>query len=178
MASYNRALLNAAAGVMPEGAELELLSINDVPPFNEDDERQFGLPDSVKQLRERIGRADGIVIATPEYNAGVPGVLKNAIDWLSRRVEGEGSIFSGKPLAMMGATPGGLGTALSQGAWLPTLRNLRLMYWTGGGNFMLSRAGSEFSDGALSPEKTELLATFMRGFVQFVRDQQSIDHGK
>ena len=169
--SYNRALLAAAVSVMPEGSGLDVLSIDDVPLFNEDVETASGVPDSVRRLRGQIASADGLVIATPEYNAGVPGVLKNTIDWLSRRVEGEGSIFSGKPLAMMGATPGGLGTALSQVAWLPTLRNLQLVYWTGGGNFLLSGASREFTDGQLAPEKLAALETFMRGFVAFSDSQ-------
>lgn len=166
--SFNRALLAAAAKVVPAGSQLDILSIDDVPLYNGDDEVRDGLPDSVVRLRQQIQAADGIVISTPEYNAGVPGVLKNAIDWISRPAEGEGSVLSGKRLALMGATPGGLGTALSQAAWLPTLRSLRLVLWTGGGNYLLSRAGNEISDGELSPEKTALLEKFMAGFAGFV----------
>ena len=166
--SFNRALLNAAAKLVPDGSELNVLSINDVPLFNEDVERDEGAPDSVMALRHAVAASDGIIISTPEYNAGVPGVLKNALDWLSRQVEGEAPVFTGKPLAMMGATPGGLGTALAQAAWLPTLRNLRVRYWTGGGNFTLSRAFAEFSDGELSDEKQEHLAKFVGGFCKHV----------
>jgi len=166
--SYNRALIAAAKEAMPEGSELEVLSIDDVPLYNGDVEKASGTPDPVARLRKQIGAADGIVISTPEYNASIPGVLKNAVDWISRPVEGEGSVFAGKPLALMGATPGGLGTALSQTAWLPTLRDLRLVYWTGGGNFRLSRASEEISDGRLSESKMAALEKFMGSFAAFV----------
>ncbi len=165
-ASYNRALLNAAASVVPENSSFEVLSIDDVPLFNQDVEAEFGLPDSIVRLRKQIAAADGIVMSTPEYNAGVPGVLKNAIDWLSRWVEGENSILSGKPIALMGATPGGLGTALAQSAWLPTLRSLRMSLWTGGGMYNLSRAGDEFSDGKISDKKLQQLREFIASFAE------------
>jgi len=170
-ASFNKALLAAARTVTPEGTELEILSIDDVPLYNGDVEERVGIPESVMRLRRQIREAEGIVMTTPEYNAGVPGVLKNTLDWISRPVEKESSVFSGKPLALMGATPGGSGTALSQVAWLPTLRNLRLRLWTGGGNFLLSRAGDEITDGQLSAAKTEQLTKFVEGFVRFVEAQ-------
>jgi len=167
-ASFNRMLIAAAKHVTPPGSEFDILSIDDVPLFNEDEERALGSPAAVTRLRAQIRAADGIVISTPEYNGGVPGVLKNALDWLSRPVEGEGSVFSGKPVAMMGATPGGLGTALSQVAWLPTLRNLRLQLWVGGGIFTLSRAGAELTDGRLSDAKLAQLTDFIEGFVRHI----------
>ena len=142
--------------------------MDDVPLYNGDLEERNGIPESVQRLRRQIRDADGIVMATPEYNSGVPGVLKNTLDWISRPVENETSVLSDMPLALMGATPGGSGTALSQAAWLPTLRSLRLRLWTGGGNFLLSRAGHEITDGRLSDPKTEQLRKFVEGFVGFV----------
>ena len=170
-ASFNRVLIASAKEAMPAGSGLQVLSIDDVPLYNGDIEAKSGLPDSVLQLRKQIAAADGIVISTPEYNASIPGVLKNVIDWLSRPVEDEASVFAGKPLALMGATPGGLGTALSQAAWLPTLRNLRVIYWTGGGNFLLSRASAEISDGRLSESKMDALKKFVDGFATFADRQ-------
>ena len=169
--SYNRTLLGTAAGVLPEGSGMSILVIDDVPLYNADIESE-GMPESVLRLRAQIRAADGLVIATPEYNGGVPGVLKNAIDWLSRPVEGESSVFNGKPLAVMGATPGGFGTALSQAAWLPVFRTLRLSLWTGGGNYLLSRAAAEFADGKLSDARREALRKYMAGFVNFVEQRQ------
>jgi len=73
--------------------------------------RAQGLPDAVQQLREQIRAADALLIATPEYNYSIPGVLKNAIDWASRPPE---QPFAGKPIALIGATPGGFGTSRAQ----------------------------------------------------------------
>jgi chromate reductase len=81
-ASYNKAALKAAQELLPAGATLEVFGLDGIPPFNEDDER--ALPPRVVELKARVREADAILIATPEYNYSVPGVLKNAIDWASR----------------------------------------------------------------------------------------------
>ena len=108
--SYNTAALRACAQLLPEGVTMELADISGIPLYNEEI-REQGLPAAVQQLREKIAAADALVIATPEYNYSVPGVLKNAIDWASRPPS---QPFDGKPIALLGATPGGLGTARSQ----------------------------------------------------------------
>ena len=108
--SLNTAALRAAAGLAPAGMSIELCDIGDLPLYNEDLRAQ-GFPAPVQRLRERIKAADGLLIATPEYNYSVPGVLKNAIDWASRPPE---QPFDGKPVAIMGASPGALGTARAQ----------------------------------------------------------------
>lgn len=109
--SHNRALLAAAArDLAPEGMIIEIADIAGVPLYNDDD-RAAGYPDAVQSLREQIAAADGVLIATPEYNYSVPGVLKNAIDWASRPPE---QPFDGKPVAILGASPGRLGTARAQ----------------------------------------------------------------
>ena len=108
--SYNTAALRACAQLLPEGVTMELADISAIPLYNEEI-REQGLPAAVQQLREKIAAADALVIATPEYNYSVPGVLKNAIDWASRPPS---QPFDGKPIALLGATPGGLGTARSQ----------------------------------------------------------------
>src|SRR5205807_756452 len=83
-----------------------------------------GIPAAVSQLKEAIVAADAVLLATPEYNNSLPGVLKNAIDWLSRPSSDIKRVFGGKPFATMGASAGGFGTILSQTAWLPVLRTL------------------------------------------------------
>jgi chromate reductase len=108
--SYNRAILAASLEMMPDGASLEIFDLEGIPPFNQDLERQP--PGRVKEFKERIRSADGILIATPEYNYSIPGVLKNAIDWASRPY-GDNA-FDGKPVAVMGASIGMLGTARAQ----------------------------------------------------------------
>ena len=108
--SYNTAALRACAGLLPAGVTMELADISAIPLYNEEI-REQGLPAPVLQLREKIAAADALVIASPEYNYSVPGVLKNAIDWASRPPS---QPFDGKAIALLGATPGGLGTARSQ----------------------------------------------------------------
>ena len=109
--SYNRALLRAARELLPEGVELVEHDVRDLP-FYDGDVEDAGDPDSVVAFKEAIREADALVIATPEYNRGVPGVLKNAIDWASRPPLG--SPLTGKPVAIMGASTGRGGTARAQ----------------------------------------------------------------
>jgi len=108
--SYNKALLRAAVELKPKDAKLEIFSIDGIPLFNQDLEAQT--PEKVKQFKAKIRAADAILIATPEYNYSMPGVLKNAIDWASRPY-GDNS-FEDKPVAVMGASPGIFGTARAQ----------------------------------------------------------------
>jgi len=108
--SYNKALLRAAVELKPKDTELEIFSIDGIPLFNQDLEAH--VPEKVKQFKAKIKAADAILIATPEYNYSMPGVLKNAIDWASRPY-GDNS-FEDKPVAIMGASPGGFGTARAQ----------------------------------------------------------------
>jgi chromate reductase len=108
--SYNRALLRAAKALAPAGMEIEIAEIASFPLFNEDLEAK-GTPLEVLELKRRIAEADALLIATPEYNHSVPGVLKNAIDWLSREPD---MPLEGKPTAIMGASTGMIGTARSQ----------------------------------------------------------------
>lgn len=108
--SLNRAILAAASELLPEGAKLEIFDLEGIPPFNQDLEKQP--PDRVREFKAKIRAADALLIASPEYNYSVPGVLKNAIDWASRPY-GD-SAFEGKPVALMGASVGNLGTARAQ----------------------------------------------------------------
>jgi chromate reductase len=111
-ASFNRALLRAASELAPDGMEIRIFDgLRDVPLYDADVEAK-GDPPPVVALKTAIGKADALLIATPEYNYGVPGVLKNAIDWASRP-PGK-SVLNGKPAAIMGASPAGTGTARAQ----------------------------------------------------------------
>jgi chromate reductase, NAD(P)H dehydrogenase (quinone) len=108
-ASYNTALLRAAQDLAPEGTTIEIYDLSSIPMYN-DDVRLAGYPDEVARFRDAIRDADAVLIATPEYNRSVPGVLKNAIDWASRRPD---QPFAGKPLAIVGASNGALGAAFA-----------------------------------------------------------------
>jgi chromate reductase len=116
-ASYNRALARAAAELVPAGVTVELADLRDIPIYD-DDVNAAGPPAPVADLKRRIAEADAVFIATPEYNHGVPGVLKNAIDWTSR---GANQPWKGKPVAIAGASNGGFGTVRAQLALRPTL---------------------------------------------------------
>jgi chromate reductase len=109
--SYNRALLRAAQELAPAGMEITTFDLAPVPLYNGDVEAK-GDPEPVAALKAAIRQADALLIVTPEYNFGVPGVLKNAIDWASRPPRG--SALQGKPAAIMGATPGMGGTGRAQ----------------------------------------------------------------
>jgi len=109
-ASFNRHALVAAQALVPAGAALEIFELEGIPPFNQDQEKQ--LPTRVTELKAKVRAADAILFATPEYNYSIPGVLKNAIDWASRPY-GDNA-WQGKPVAVMGASVGILGSARAQ----------------------------------------------------------------
>lgn len=169
--SYNRKLLAAAQRLVPADAVLDILPIDVIPLYNGDDETNTGIPRPVAALKEAIASADGLVIATPEYNGGIPGVTKNVIDWVSRPSSDIPRVLHGKPVALMGATPGRLGTALSQAAWLPVLRHLRMRLWTGGGNLYVPLAARVFDEQGevVDAEVEERIRGFVSSFVDSLR---------
>jgi chromate reductase, NAD(P)H dehydrogenase (quinone) len=166
--SFNAALLRAAAHVSPEGVSVEIGSIAGIPLYDADLEFSGGIPEAVARLKERISAADGLLLVTPEYNNSIPGVFKNAIDWLSRPPEDQARIFHHRPVGMVGATPGSFGTAFSQTAWLPTLRLLKMQIWFGD-MLWVSQAMNVFdSEGKLIDESVrKRLAGYMVGFCRF-----------
>lgn len=169
-ASFNTALLRAAVDLMPEGTRLDANGIEGVPLYNEDDEGAQGIPPAVVELKRKLLAADGLLLVTPEYNNSIPGVFKNAIDWMSRPPGEIPRHFGAKPVAVIGASSGGFGTILSQNAWLPVLRTLRMRPWFGG-RLMVTRANTLMDeDHVLTDQATrERLASFLAGFVQFAR---------
>ena len=169
--SYNRMLLRAAIEVAPEGAAIESASIEDVPLYNGDLE-EAGVPAPVQALKERIAGASGVLLVTPEYNNSLPGVFKNAIDWTSRPSTDIGRVWSGRPVGVIGATPGLGGTNLAQAAWLPVLRTLGTLPFFGA-RVQVSSAAKVFDEhGALIDATVRgQLTRYMAGFVQFVTRQ-------
>jgi chromate reductase len=174
--SFNTALLRAAAEFVPDGADLAVETIHGIPLYDADVESADGIPERVSALKEAIVASDGLLLATPEYNNSIPGVFKNAIDWLSRPPADIGRVFGGKPVAVLGASPGGFGTVLSQNAWLPVLRTLGTAPWHGG-RLLVSRAGSVFDEaGRLASDTTnEQLRQFIEGFIAFVRRVRDLE---
>src|SRR5438094_9965029 len=142
--SYNSALLRAAARLMPEDSTLDIASLRGIPLYDGDVEAQ-GIPAAVNQLKEAIIAADGVLLVTPEYNNSIPGVFKNAIDWLSRPPADIPRVFRDRKVGVMGATPGPGGTILAQAAWLQVLRTLGMdPFW--GARLHVSHAAKVFDD--------------------------------
>jgi chromate reductase len=166
--SINSALLRVAATEMPAGATLEIGSIKGIPLYDGDVESSQGIPKAVADLKERIVAADGLLLVTPEYNNSIPGVFKNAIDWLSRPDSDIARVFGGRPVGVIGASPGGFGTLLSQTAWLPVLKTLRTAAYFGG-RLQVSRAREVFNpEGELIDDKVrEQLRKYLAGFAEF-----------
>lgn len=167
--SLNTALLRAAAGLI-EDATLEIATLHGIPLYDGDLEAADGLPPAVQALQAKVRDCDGLILSTPEYNNGIPGVFKNAIDWLSRPPAQTKVVFGNRPVALIGASPGGFGTVMSQAAWLPVLKTLGTRHYSGG-RVLLSRAHKAFGDdGQLVDDPArEQLADFLRGYVSFVR---------
>jgi len=109
-ASFSTALLRTAQTLVPEGHAVEIFDLSDIPLFNQDLESE-GIPASVQTLKDRIEAADGVLVSTPEYSRGIPGVLKNAIDWISR---GPVRPLTGKPTLIMSASPSPFGAIRAQ----------------------------------------------------------------
>jgi NAD(P)H-dependent FMN reductase len=168
--SFNAGLLRAAAEAIPDGCTLAIESIKGIPLYNADVEETEGIPPAVGHLKESIAAADGLLMVTPENNNSIPGVFKNAIDWLTRPPEDRQRIFGNLPIGLMGATPGNFGTAFSQYAWLPVCRVLGTQVWSGklmwisGAMKKFDEEGNLVDDGVMKQ-----LTTYMNGFVDFVK---------
>jgi chromate reductase, NAD(P)H dehydrogenase (quinone) len=165
--SFNASLLRAAAELSPPELKIEIATIAGIPLYDGDVERESGVPAVVTALKDRIAAADGLLLVTPEYNSGIPGVFKNAIDWLSRPATDIARVFGGKHVALMGATPGRAGTRMSQVAWLAVLRTLETQLWTGE-QLYVAGAGQVFDPQGELVDATvrKLLSAFMVGFAK------------
>jgi chromate reductase, NAD(P)H dehydrogenase (quinone) len=166
--SFNTALLRAAAQVAGADVQLEVATLQGIPLYDGDLESASGIPAAVSALKERVVSSDGVLLATPEYNSGIPGVLKNAFDWMSRPYTDIARVFGGKPVALLGASPSGFGTLLAQSAWLPVLRHVGVNIWNGN-RVMVSHAHTLLdAKGEISDEATRKhLGEFVRGFAAY-----------
>jgi chromate reductase len=167
--SYNRLLLEAAVECAPAGMRISIEDeLASIPLFDEDlDNETGGGPGVVQRLRRRVHSADGLLIATPEYNNSIPGVLKNAIDWLSR--PGPGEVLVGKPVAVIGASSGRWGTRLAQSALRQVLYATEALVLPKPALFVREAAG--LFDGAaqlVDPPTREQLKAVLAAFVRWI----------
>lgn len=171
--SFNTMLLHAAVTATPSGTTTEVASIKDIPLYDGDVEAA-GLPAAVTALKERVVAADGLLLVSPEYNNGIPGVFKNTIDWLSRPSSDITRVFGDRPVGVIGATPGRGGTAMAQAGWLPVLRTLGTQLYTGG-RLQVAGAGKVFDESGAIVDETvrKLLEAYMQGFASFVAKHAS-----
>ena len=166
--SYNAMLLRAAAELAPAGTTVETASIQGIPLYDGDVEAA-GIPAAVLALKDRIAAAPGVLLVTPEYNNSLPGVFKNAIDWTSRPPADLGRVYGGRPIGVIGATPGPGGTGMAQAGWLPVLRTLGTLPFFGA-RVQVANAGKVFDeDGRLvDPAVRGQVEKYMAAFAAFV----------
>ena len=167
--SFNQMLTHAAIAHAPAGLSIETASIQDIPLYNGDLEAASGLPPAVQGLKEQIVKAQGVLLITPEYNNSIPGTFKNAIDWTSRPPADLARVYGGKPIGVIGASPGPAGTAMSQAAWLPVLRALGTIPFFGA-RVQVSHAAKAFdASGALIDDTVRgQLERYLAAFSDFV----------
>ncbi|MCW1427557.1 NADPH-dependent FMN reductase [Novosphingobium sp. JCM 18896] len=165
--SYNRSLIRAAVELAPADMEVELFDLAAVPLYDGDVE-EAGDPEGVVRFKQAIAAADGVIMATPEYNHGVPGVMKNAIDWASRPPRD--AVLAHKPVAIFGASPGITGTARGQ-SQLRQAFEFTESYCMPQPEVLVFRAHEKFdAEGRLTDERTRQgVARFMAAFADWVR---------
>ena len=176
--SHNKNLLRAAETVLPDGMTLEIFDLIDIPLFNQDVEVE-GIPESVMAFRDAMKAADALLISTPEYNWSIPGVLKNALDWVSRKSPDKQAPMDGKTVAIMGAG-GGYGTMRAQLHLREILAHNRL-YVLPHPQMMVAKAWQHFDeDGTLTNESTrDRLASMLlelREFTWKLNAQPEVAH--
>ncbi|MCK5273579.1 MAG: NAD(P)H-dependent oxidoreductase [Alphaproteobacteria bacterium] len=166
--SFNTALLHVAAEVAPAGCTVRAESIRGIPLYDADLEASDP-PAAVTDLQAKIEAADGLLLVSPEYNQSIPGVFKNAIDWLSSFPLGGDKIFRGLPVGLVGVSAMWSGTLGAQTAWLPVFRRLAMKPYMGA-TLYVGGARDKFDvGGSLTDSHTrEALAGWMAGFADFV----------
>lgn len=161
--SFNRRLLEAARELAPEGMEVRVSGLSGIPLYDADLDTDGTRPGPVLELKGAIEEADAVLVATPEYNHGIPGVLKNAIDWASRPAGR--SPLAGKPVAMMGASTGGIGTARAQ-MQLESVLLATMARPLPHPGVLVARAREKFAEGDDGPLTDERSRSFLRSFLE------------
>ncbi len=165
--SYNRALARSLVELLPDGAVTDVFELHDVPLYDADRDTDEDRPREVRALKESIDRSDGLLVVTPEYNYGVPGVLKNALDWASR--PSFRSPMAGKPTGIMGASPGAGGTMRGQEQLKLILLAMAAPVFPHRG-VAVTRAGEKFEEGSLVDESTrDFIREYLASYVAWVR---------
>lgn len=163
--SFNKALLRASVESAPEKMNIHIFDLEGIPLFNADTEED-GDPGRVPELKDAVREADGLLIATPEYNHGMPGVTKNAIDWLSRPPK-DAPIYY-KPAGLMGASPSNTGTSRSQDQLRQSLKSIHV-YCMPQPEILVSGAPDKFEDGVLTDDATrKRLVKFMKSLEDWI----------
>jgi chromate reductase, NAD(P)H dehydrogenase (quinone) len=165
--SYNTRLSQLIEQLAPDGVKVKPATLHGIPLYDADLEEGDGIPAAVSSLRDQIKASDGLVIVTPEYNAGMPGVLKNALDWLTRPGDELKPTFGGRPTALAGATPGAWGTALAQSGALINLRQLGVHLYPA--YLRVSAAHKKLTDDGVDDDLRNQAGQWLNGFVEFVR---------
>lgn len=165
---FNRRLLDTAAAIAPTALRIDVHDeLASVPLFDEDLEQSTqGGPAGVRHLRERVAAADGLLIATPEYNQALPGVLKNALDWLSR--EAPHAVLAGKPVAIAGVSSGRWGTRLAQADLRRVLTATAALVMPAPMLFVSDAAQWFDADGLHDQRQRDALSTLLQAFTHWI----------
>jgi chromate reductase len=165
--SYNTALLRAVKAQAPEALQIEITTPAGLPLYNGDDEAANGIPQAVEELVERIRAAQGLIIATPEYNFSIPGGLKNLTDWVSRVKQ---QPFKHKPVGVMGASSGMVGTARSQYQLRQNLLGVEAIAMPKPEVFVANSKSKFDASGALTDQTTrDAIAKWLTAYEEWVR---------
>ena len=169
--SFNQMLIRALDQSSQAGCTFSHISLRDIPVYNQDDEEEMGIPSLITEIQSQLMECDGLLIASPEYNHSIPGVLKNAFDWLTRPVEKIDSVFLDLPVGLVGVTPGQGGTVLAQKAWQPIIHMLGMKPFKLS-SLALSDAEKIFNRSGELIDRQVIgeVEHFMKGFTQFIRD--------
>ncbi|MEX1080410.1 MAG: NADPH-dependent FMN reductase [Halofilum sp. (in: g-proteobacteria)] len=170
--SWNTALAHTLAELAPEDCQTDVATPAGIPVYDGDVETEAGIPEAVATLKDQVAAADGLVLVTPEYNQGVPGPFKNAIDWMTRPPSDISRVFGKKPVALCGASPSSAGTRSAQYAWLPVLRALKTRLYSER-TLLVDNASERFDEQnrLIDQDMRKRAGSLMEGFCEFVRAQ-------